>query len=65
MRGVERYPANNEPVEVFWEEVPEAAMGLVLFSTFNNDLEGGKHIKITDYPKLTGGVNTNEGKQRI
>lgn len=39
-------------------------MGLVLFSTFNNDLEGGKHIKITDYPKLTGGVNTNEGKQK-
>lgn len=39
-------------------------MGLVLFSTFNNDLKGGKHIKITDYPKLTGGVNTNEGKQK-
>lgn len=26
--------------------------------------KGGKHIKITDYPKLTGGVNTNEGKQK-
>lgn len=49
---------------MFWEEAPEAAMGLVLFSTFNNDLKGGKHIKITDYPKLTGGVNTNEGKQK-
>lgn len=24
----------------------------------------GKHIKITDYIKLTGGVNTNEGKQK-
>lgn len=23
-----------------------------------------KHIKITDYTKLTGGVNTNEGKQK-
>lgn len=26
--------------------------------------KGGKHIKITDYTKLTGGVNTNEGKQK-
>lgn len=44
--------------------MPEAERVLVLFSTFNNDLERGKHIKITDYPKLTGGVNTNEGKQK-
>lgn len=49
---------------MFREVVPEADMVLVLFSTFNNDLERGKHIKITDYPKLTGGVNTNEGKQK-
>lgn len=40
-------------------------MGLVLFSTFNNDLEEGENtLKITDYTKLTGGVNTNEGKQK-
>lgn len=39
-------------------------MGLVLFSAFNNDLEEGENIKITDYTKLTGGVNTNEGKQK-
>lgn len=45
--------------------MPEAVMGLVLFSTFNNDLEEGENtLKITDYTKLTGGVNTNEGKQK-